>query len=52
MQLMEEIAKNGFPLLCTAPYMYCKALEDNLTTLECAIMSSHQTYQRILPPLL
>ena len=36
MQLMEEITKNGFPILCTDPYVYCEAFEDNSCALELA----------------
>ena len=36
MQLIEEIAKNGYLVLCTAPYISYKAFEDNPGAFELA----------------
>lgn len=39
MQLIEKIAKYDFPVLCTDPYLYCKAFEDKLVVLKLAHLS-------------
>ena len=36
MQLVEEVKKKGFQVICTAPFVYCKAFEDNSGALELA----------------
>jgi hypothetical protein len=36
MHLVKEMRDNGFPVLCTEPYVYCKVFEDNSGALELA----------------
>jgi len=36
MHLVKEMKDNGFPALCTEPYVYCKVFEDNSGALELA----------------
>jgi hypothetical protein len=36
MFLVEEVKAKGFQVLCTAPYVFCKAFEDNSGALELA----------------
>ena len=36
MYLTKEIKEQGFPVLCTEPYVYCKVFEDNSGALELA----------------
>jgi hypothetical protein len=36
MHLVKEMKDNGFPVLCTEPYVYCKVFEDNSGALELA----------------
>jgi hypothetical protein len=34
MFLVQEICKKGFQVICSKPYLYCKAFEDNSGALE------------------
>ena len=43
MQVIEEITKNGLPILCAAPYIYCKTFEVNLGASELASLPKLQT---------
>jgi hypothetical protein len=36
MNLIQEICKKGFEVVCTEPYVYCKVFEDNSSALELA----------------
>jgi hypothetical protein len=36
MNLIQEICKKGFEVICTEPYVYCKVFEDNSGALELA----------------